>query len=233
MKLESTGHSLSQLACWCVGAPFLTLRAYRGISPARSGRWRKVGGLSQLTFRLRPNPQHATICRGLPSLESLDPATRPTLDLALPCRGLPDMKPLAPATWPFLALVPSVTRSSHLPNLYTCRSWPTLAKPTLAKPTSASVSVSVVWPTLAKTDFGQIMALVFVIGFCVCCVCCWVLLGVAVCCWVLLGVAVFCCVLLCFAVFAVFCCVLLCFALVDVSLFLVKVFGPCRGTPPS
>ena len=176
-----------------MGAPFLTLRAYRGISPARSGRWRKVGGLPQLTFRLRPTPQHATICRGLPSLESLDPATLPTLDLSLPCRGLPDMKPLAPATWPFLAVVPSVTRSSHLPNLYTKRSW----------------------PTLAKTDFGQIMPLVFVIGFSVCCwvllgvaVCCWVLLGVAGCCWVLLGVAVCCWVLL---GVAVFCCVLLCF----------------------
>ena len=52
---------------------------------------------------------------------------------------------------------------------------------------------------------------------------CWVLLGVAGC---LLSFTECCCVLLCFAVF---CCVF-CFALVDVSLFLVNVFGPCRGT---
>ena len=90
-------------------------------------------------------PQHATICWGLPSLESLDPATWPTLD-TLPCRGLPDMEPLAPATWPasdscppagvspnlgphlqatwpLRTLVPpvGVTRSSHLPNLHTCQ----------------------------------------------------------------------------------------------------------------
>ena len=46
------------------------------------------------------------------------------------------------------------------------RSWPTMAKPTLA-----SVSVLVVWSTLAKTDFGQNRLCVFcVVCLCVACV---------------------------------------------------------------
>ena len=69
------------------------------------------------------------------------------------------------------------------------RSWPTLASPfgrqSLAKPTLASVSVLVVWPTLAKTDFGQtdFGQTEFDLWLCVClCVCVFVcvLCGVGV-----------------------------------------------------
>ena len=57
------------------------------------------------------------------------------------------------------------TTSRQLPHQ---RSWPTLAKLTLA-----SVSVLVVWATLAKTDFGKIKfdLLCVVCGVCEC-VCC-------------------------------------------------------------
>ena len=161
-----------------MGAPFLTLRAYRGISPARSGRWRKAGGPSQLTFRLRPTPQHATICRGLPSLESLDPATRPTLDLALPCQGLPDMKPLAPATWAFSCSCPISHPFKPLAQL-------------VHQAVMADFGQNRLWP-----NHGACVCDWFLCMLCVCCVC--------VCCWVLLSVAVFCCVLLCFTLFCCF-----------------------------
>ena len=58
------------------------------------------------------------------------------------------------------------------------RVWP---KPTLAKPTLASVSVSVVWPSLAKTDFGQIGFDLLCVVCCVWCVCVFVCLFVCVC----------------------------------------------------
>ena len=53
--------TFSSLTCWCVWALFffLRLRAYRAVSPARSGRRRKVGSLpqfTQLTFPLRSSP---------------------------------------------------------------------------------------------------------------------------------------------------------------------------------
>ena len=54
----------------------------------------------------------------------------------------------------------------------TLRSWPTLATPTLAKPTLASVSALVVWPTLAKTDFGQTFDLCLCVVVCCCVLLC-------------------------------------------------------------
>ena len=67
-------------------------------------------------------------------------------------------------------------------------------RPSLAKPTLARVSVLVVWPTLAKTDFGQTFGQFDFDLLCVWCVVC----GVVWC--------VVCCVLCC--VLCVVCCVL-------------------------
>ena len=57
------------------------------------------------------------------------------------------------------------------------RLWPAFWRPSLAKPTVASVSVLVVWPTLAKTDFGQTD---FDLWCCVLCVVCGVFVCVCV-----------------------------------------------------
>ena len=50
--------------------------------------------------------------------------------------------------------------------------------PSLANPTLASVSVLVVWPTLAKTNFGQCLCVFVCVCVCLCvsvcvCVCLW------------------------------------------------------------
>ena len=82
---------------------------------------------SQLTFPLRPTPQHATNCWCLPSLESLAPAHLARLGLLVAQRGSPQAGAACSTTWPFRTLVPTSRGlpdlespvSSHLPNLYT------------------------------------------------------------------------------------------------------------------
>ena len=112
--------------------------------------------------------------------------------------------------------------------------WPSLANPTLA-----SVGVLVVWPTLAKTDFGQNrlwptrlwpnrlwpnrLRLVFVcVFFCVC-----LCLFVSVC-------VSFVCVCVCLCVFVCVVCVCVClcvFVCVCLCVFGAPGTRPCRGPP--
>ena len=71
-----------------------------------------------------------------------------------------------------------------------CGSWPTLANPTLAKPTLASVSVLVVWPTLAKT--GLLCGCCVVVVWLLWC-CCGVVVVLLWCCCVVVVLLLCCC----------------------------------------
>ena len=74
-------------------------------------------------------------------------------------------------------------------------------RPSLAKPTLASVSVLVVWPTLAKTDFGQNRVRLVFVCVCVCvCLCVFVCVYVCVCVCLRVCLCVFVCVCECLCV---------------------------------
>ena len=156
MKSESTGHSLIARVLVCVGAPFfLTLRANRGISPARSGRWRKRGGLphnspeTNLSPATDPSARNRSAAASPPLSRLIQLLGQPVPPsptwsrllqrlglpraLAPPCRDLTDMEPLTPATWPTSDACPTLLGSQVREPLAPATG-PTLDSPTWSGP---------------------------------------------------------------------------------------------------